>query len=406
MRNIEMLVPSASKADTVGLLALDAGELARYVADPAHPWWRRRSCVLALAGRVPERYAAELIARVRDPDDVAEVRIALLDLLADRAAELLPWLKHEDRRNERSYAMPEAILKARGLFGDRSAAPELVTLAASPWPHRRTAGEAALDALVTRYGVEEILADIGVGRPEDRAFRVRMRHRAGADVTDALADRDHGVAYLAQSLLTDPVRLRGYLGDAPTTDAALWAGYALHRLTGDAAETRAVYESLGRPRVEVDGLDEELRGAIVHEYAPRCERQSDPRWRVEALCTEPPQPVVQDGQLRRATAALETAGLAPEPPVPCGEHHHQGGGTYHVIECREGQLCVSTLGRFATGDGTDDGAALAARAALESVGFRWIDGSTGAIRVTGLCVYYFGEREPASVDTLLFYWQD
>ncbi|WP_328697750.1 hypothetical protein [Streptomyces sp. NBC_00342] len=108
------------------------------------------------------------------------------------------------------------------------------------------------------------------------------------DVTDALADPDHGVAYLAQSLLSDPVRLRGYLGEAPTTDAALGAAHALHRITGDAEETRAAYEALGRPRVEVDGLDEELRGAIVHEYANRCERQGDPRRRVEALRTDPP----------------------------------------------------------------------------------------------------------------------
>ncbi|MFJ1901126.1 hypothetical protein [Streptomyces sp. NPDC088115] len=400
MRDIERLVPSAGQADTVGLGEFDAGELARYAADPAHPWWRRRACVLALAGRVPERYAAALIDRVRDPDDVAEVRIALLGLLADRGAELLPWLRHEDRGQERSYAMPEAILKARGMFGDRSAAPGLVTLAASPWPHRRAAGEAALDALVTRYGAEEILAGIGVARPEDRAFHVRMRHRAGDDVTDALADSDHGVAYLAQSLLSDPVLLRGYLGGAPTTDAALWAAYALHRLTGDVGETRAVYEALGRPRVEVDGLDEELRAAIVHEYANRCERRSDPRWRVEALCAEPPVRPDQDGQLRRATAALTAAGMAPEPPVPCGEHNHQGGGTYHVIEYGESELWVSTLGRFVTGEAPD------ARDALESAGLRWIDGTTGAVRVTGLCVYYFGERAPLSVETLLFYWQD
>ncbi|MEJ8646002.1 hypothetical protein WKI68_41865 [Streptomyces sp. MS1.HAVA.3] len=59
-------------------------------------------------------------------------------------------------------------------------------------------------------------------------------------------------------------------------------------------------------------------------------------------------------------------------------------------------------GRFA-GNHEDDPAA---RAALEAAGFRWIDGTTGSIRVTGLGVYYFGSRDPLSVDTLLFYWQD
>ncbi|MFE1957775.1 hypothetical protein [Streptomyces sp. NPDC059479] len=221
-------------------------------------------------------------------------------------------------------------------------------------------------------------------------------------MTEALADPDCGVAHLTQSLLSDPRRLRSYLDEAPTTEAKLWTAYASHRLTGDTAETRAIYNTLGRPRVEVAGLDDELRGAILHEYASGCERQSDPRWRIEALCTESPVRPDQDEQLRRATVALAAAGLAPKPPVFCGEHNHRGGGTYQVIEFGDSEVFISTLGRFATSADTD----FTARQALEPAGFRWIDGTTGAVRVTDLCVYYFGEREPLSVDTLLFYWQD
>ncbi|MFJ6013823.1 hypothetical protein [Streptomyces sp. NPDC092952] len=403
MVSIETLVPEAGRFDAEGLRAFDADALAAYVADPAHPWWRRRPCVHALAGRVPEHRAAALIARVHDVQDVAEVRIALLDLLAGRA-ELLDWLRHPDRRQDTSYGMPEAILKARGLLGDRTAAGELATLAAEPWRHMRATGEAGLDALVARYGTEAVLSDVGDARPEDRVFRVRMRHRAGQDVTDALADPDRSVAHRAQLLLTDPERLRGYLPGAPTIEAKLWAAYALHRLTGDAAETRAIRASLGSPRVEVAGLDEELRAAVVEEYGQYCEERSDPRWRVEAICAEPPVPLDEDGQLGRATSALTAAGLAPHPPVSCGEYHRQGGGTYHVIGLGsgDGAVSISTLGPFATSHTPEP----AARAALEAAGFRWITPRTGAIRVTGLCVYYFGGRRPLDVSTLLFYWQD
>jgi hypothetical protein len=167
MRDIEMLVPAAGQDDIAALRELDADELARYVADPAHPWWRRRPCAVALAGRVPDRHVADLIARVS-------------------------W------------------------------------------------------------------------------------HRAGEDVADALADPDRGVAHLAQSLLTDPGRLRGYLDEAPTTEAKLWTAYALHRLTGDAAETRVIDDMLGHPRVEIPGLDDELRSAILHEYAHGCQRRRRP----------------------------------------------------------------------------------------------------------------------------------
>ncbi|MFG2712350.1 hypothetical protein ACGFX2_17620 [Streptomyces goshikiensis] len=402
-KTITMLCPEAGRTDTAGLRGFDADALVECAADVAQPWWRRRACAEALAGRLPERGAGALIACLRNTGDVSEVRIALLRLLADRA-ELLPWLRHEDRHQDNAYGMAEAFLQARGALGDLTAAGALATLAFSPWRHRRETGEAGLDELAERYGAEAVLAALGGARPEDRSLGVRLRERAGEDVTDALADPDPGVAYRAQALLTDPERLRGYLAEAPTEDAKLWAVYALHRLTDDVAETRKLYEELGRPRVEVAGLDEEPRAAIVHEYGRWCEERSDPRWRIEALCTEPPPAADPAERLLRATAALTAAGLAPKPPVSCGEAHRQGDGTYDVIGYGEngGEAHISTLGRFAA-DGDDDPDV---RRALEAAGFRWIDQAVGSIRVTGLGVYYFGYRDPLDVRTLLFYWQD
>ncbi|MYS06479.1 hypothetical protein GTW71_08530, partial [Streptomyces sp. SID6041] len=193
MRSIEALTPQAGADDPAGLREVDANELARYAGDPGHPWWRRRSCVTALTGRVPEPHVPELIARIQDPADTAEVRRALLDLLSDRA-ELLPWLRHEDRASDASYGMAPAFLKARGLLGDLSAARELATLAASPWRHTRDTGDAGLDGLVDRYGAGVVLAELGEDRPEDREFLVRTRYRDGEDVTYALADPDRRVA--------------------------------------------------------------------------------------------------------------------------------------------------------------------------------------------------------------------
>ncbi|MFJ2056139.1 hypothetical protein ACIOMM_09375 [Streptomyces sp. NPDC087908] len=402
MRSIEALTPQAGADDPAGLREVDANELARYAADPAHPWWRRRSCVTALTGRVPEPYVPELIARIQDPADTAEVRRALLDLLSDRA-ELLPWLRHEDRASDASYGMAAAFLKARGLLGDLSAARELATLAASPWRHTRDTGDAGLDGLVDRYGAEIVVAELGEDRPEYREFRVRKRYRAGEDVTYALADPDRRVAHLAHTLATDADRLRACLDEAPTPEAKVWAACALHRLTEDRAEARAAYERLGRPRVEVEGLDEELRGALVREYGPGCERPSDPRWRLEAVCAVPPRGPDVDDLLRRATAALTAGGLAPKPPVSCGDDNQQGDGTYYVIEAGGDRLLLSTLGPFVT---AAEPLPEAVVRALVSAGFRWIDDETGALRVTDLCVYYFGAREPLTVGELLFYWQD
>ncbi|SEC41456.1 hypothetical protein SAMN05428939_2318 [Streptomyces sp. TLI_105] len=396
-----MLMPDRGQPDTAALRAHAPDALARYVLDPDQAWWRRRICVQALAGRVPEARVPGLFARIRDEDETAEVRIALLGLLSGRT-ELLPWLRDEAGRGDGSYGVAEAVLKARGLLGDRTAASGLSTLAASPWQRWREDGEAGLDGLTEHHGADAILADLGEERPEDRRFALRTRHRAGRDVIPYLADPDRGVAHLAHTLVADPDRLRAFLDGEPAPEAAVWAVCALHGLTEDRAETRRLDERLGSPRVEVDGLDEELRRAIVHEYAPRCEWGSDPRWRLEVLCTEPPGRPDQADRLARATAALTAAGLAPDPPVSAGDHHQQGDGTYHVISCGGEDVLISVLGRFATGH--DD--RHPARRALEEAGFRWIDRATGGIEVTDLCVYYFGGRGHRDVDTLLFYWQD
>jgi hypothetical protein len=404
MRYTEALLPPGGRRVDPELSALEPDALARYAADSANPWFRRRACVVALEGQVPEAYVPELIARLRDTEETGEVRQALLAVLGD-LEELLPWLTHEDRRHERDRTA-DAILVTRGRLGDLTAVSGLTTLAASPWQHERAAGEAGLHGLVARHGIEAVLNGVGDVRPEDRAFRVRMRAAADEDVTYALADPDRAVAHLAQSLADDADRLRACIDEAPTTEAGLWAAYALHRLTEDAGETRRIYDRLGRPRVEVPGLGEELRAAIVHEYASRCQRQSDPRWRVEALCTEPPPVPDVDDQLRRAGSALTAAGLSPESPVSCGDHYQQGGGTYHYVNYGEDDdaVLISTLGPFATGH--RGGSSREAREALEAAGFRWIDEATSDITVTDLCVYYFGDRKPLNVGTLLFYWQD
>ncbi|MFJ8045733.1 hypothetical protein ACIRBX_35010 [Kitasatospora sp. NPDC096147] len=403
MRKIDELLPGVGRADEAGLRAVPPEALARYATARQHVWWRRKACVEALAGRVPERRVPDLLARIRDRQESGEVRIALLALLGDRA-ELLPWLLRHDERTDGAHGLRPAVLQARGRLGDLTAARELATLAFSPWQHEEATGEAGLAGLVGRLGSERVLAELGVGRPEDRWFGFLTRYRADADVTDALADPDPSVAFRSHHLQSDPARLREYADRAPTEQAALLAAYAVHELTDDRAELRSRYAALGSPRVTVPGLDEEVRRAILHEYAPWCQSATDPRWRVEALCTPAPEPVDQEAQLARATAALAHAGLAPQPPVHCREDNRQGDGTYHVIRYggAEDPVLVSTLGAFATGEDDD----CPARPVLEAAGLRWIDAETGSVRVTDLYVYYFGSRAPLTVDTLLFFWQD
>lgn len=392
---IEQLIPRAGTVDEVGLRGLDPDELARFVLDPRRPWWRRQPCVAALEGRLPAAHVPALLDRIRDPADATPVRIALLDLLQDRG-ELLPWLCEQS--GELPYGLREAILKARAALGDLSVVPEVVVLADDRWQHRKQIGEAALGMLVARHGVAAVERELG-DSPADRACRVRMASRAGGDVTGAFTDPEFGVARTACELviasgIPEDEMLLDHAITGPTEDARVWALYAL---AGRGRDVAALWDAIDRPRVEVPGLPEDVRLAIVREYD--CQHDSDPRWLVERACIELPDAPDESAQLARASTALAAAGLSPGAPRSAGEVWEQGSGTYHEIEVGDGVVMISTLGPYATGSQI-------ARAALEAAGFRWIDDALGGICVTGFCVYYFGRRAPLDVKTLLFYWQD
>ncbi len=402
MSAIDVAIPTAGHPDVAKLRAIDPDTLARYVIDVAHPWWRRRPCAEALRDRVPEVHVPALLDRIRDPQDTPEVRVVLLDVLGDRV-ELLPWLQVQGP--EQRYGIHEHILGIRARLADLTAAPQLATLAASPW-NRSGIGETGLDLLITHHGVTAVEAVVGAERPEARMFANRLRSRELADLTPALADPDLGVARRASELILkigrpDNDHLLDHVVTGPTIEARLFAAYILHRRGRDLCE---LWHAIDAPRVDVPGLPADVRGAIVRAYTG--ETHTDPRWLVERVCATLPAPPDEDAQLARAMAALVEAKLSPGVPQSAEESNGTGEGTFHLIETAPGVVLISTLGAFAAGRYDDTSNPSAARQALESAGFRWIDGDLGSIVVTGLPVYYFGRRNPLDVRTLLFYWQD
>ena len=164
---------------------------------------------------------------------------------------------------------------------------------------------------------------------------------------------------------------------------------------------RGWWHELGQPRVPYEDVPEDVRLAILREYLPG-ERQTDPRLLLEAACVELPPAPDEDEQLARAMAALFAAGLSPGTPISAGELHQQGGGTYYAITTEEGRVDISTLGLFVR----SESAVPRARKALAEARFRVVDDAVLGVRMTGLHVYFFGSRDPLSVEDLLFYWQD
>jgi hypothetical protein len=380
--DIAQITPSTP---TTAIEHHSADVLVGVVLDGRQEWWRRRICAFALSGRVPAASVPALLDLVRDSRVTTEIRVALLEILPP-SAELLAWLRTTD-----DDALDLAVLRTRARFGDATAVPDLVRLMESEWHHRRIVAEQGIDmlgqrAVLNALGFDSALTLMLFGAtPAARVLGVRW---ADPDITQALADEERMVAREAYDRLADvsdnhAELVRMVIDQAP---GHLWA-LAVLAARGEPIDDH--WAALARPRVDVPGLPDDVREAIVRQYVPGT-RDTDPRWMLEAACLpdRAPEDVLTD-----ALAAL--APFRPAPPVTAGEHHQQGEGTYHVVDTTEGRVMVSTLGRFYWSENIPD-----------LRGFRRIDDSLGAIVVTGLSVYFFGRREPLTVHDLLFYWQD
>jgi hypothetical protein len=409
---------SRSASPPPGLAACSPDALVYLILDGEEPWWRRQVCARALAGRVPAERAMALLDGIRDPGVTTEIRAALLAVLSAASGphtdELLAWLRAQERRlgdPNQPHGLDEAILRARGRMGDTSAAVPLATLAADPWSHRRRVGEQAIEALIQLRGLPAVLAALGVDSrralaisadsPAQRLLGLRLEHRAGADITSSLADTSTMVARKAYELLAETGGDAAALVDLvdQRRPGHLWALAVLHR-RGHPIRDR--WEALGPPRVELPGVPADVRRAIARAYTPG-QRDTDPRWLLEAACLEEPDRPDQQELGQRATGALTAAGLHPQEPVSVGEAQQQGKGTYYIIRTSAGELWVSTLGPFFH-PARSAGARVVT--AMRRAGFQHIDAELGRTRFDGLHVYFFGAREPLSVRDLLFYWQD
>ena len=152
----------------------------------------------------------------------------------------------------------------------------------------------------------------------------------------------------------------------------------------------------------------ELRAAIVSEHGGSFEDSGDIRYLVEnRRYPMRPHPNLEDELASRVTGeiaeALRRAGESVLTIKEAGESIGQGSGCYDVIAIAstpEQPLIVSRLARVVkSGDERF-------RPLVTELGFHWLDDDLGSQIVPGLPTYFFGARDPLSVENLLFYWQD
>lgn len=375
----------------------------------------RLAAAKSLTGRVPEQRVATLathVCAISDDTRLLNAVITALDVADTPSSHVLRAAAVEHGNYYVAQRLGARELRQRATRGDAQALQLLTVLASAPWTRMRRAGEAAVDELIESHGLDAVLTMLGAPTPRFlarsadhpalRLLGLRLLHRSGDTITACLGDDAAVVRRATHDLLRD-----GY-GD----DAELWALaeqraaghlWALALLHARGHEIRPMWQALGAPAIEVPGVPNAVREAIVRHYTPG-QDDTDPRWLIEAALLPPlPGSATQraDERLDVAIEELTRAGYAPEEPVPAGRAWGSGRGTYHVITTDHGQIRLSTLGPFYDREGDNR-----IVPALADAGFRHIDAELAAIIIPRLAVYYFGAREPLPVATLLFYWQD
>jgi hypothetical protein len=254
-----------------------------------------------------------------------EARAALLAVLSTPGAPhsdaLLLWLRAQEAEPP-PYWLDLAVLRARAGLGDMSAVRPLAELAADPWRQHGGVGKQSIDTLIEIRGLAAVLAELGADSATSlatsgasvaaRLLGLRLQWREGVDVSPSLADASVVVARTAYDLLA------GARGDDDALiemvdqrrPGHLWALAVLHRR---GHPIRDVWEALGSPSVDLLDVPLDVRRAIVREYVPG-QRETDPRWLVEAACLEPSPDPDERGLLRDAAGALAGAGLEPQAP--------------------------------------------------------------------------------------------
>lgn len=385
----------------------------------------------------------------------AEVSAELAASQTGAREQALTWLRDQSSA-QLPYGMDEALTLARCKLGDTTVALSLAELTYDPWSHRSVIAERALAALLRARGLAALLDEFGVTSlselatsgfcAEARYLGLDLLRREGQTdleaLITALEDEDIAVAQRAArdlqgSQITEATLLevfdrhRDHLRAAakarpPLTGrpaAACWALVILGRRHTKSAEAGeeplpsrppellerlGSLGSLGDCEVPLPSIPRDVRAAILCEYLPG-ERTTDPRHILEGLALD------LDGLdglddldalsefPQQARRALLAAGLSAGEPTPIGAVNGQGGGSYELLEVGDGQLALCTFGPFARATRP---VSERATTALESAGFRVVDDDLAALVFEGLPVYFFGDREPLSVQDLLFYWQD
>jgi HEAT repeat protein len=434
-------------------------ELYQLATDDRAEWYVKRDAIRSLGHRGEQHLVEELIGLITDMGIQGEVRAAALEAMATCGVQkALPVVQrlYKEQRTPGWWDSRRALLKARGLLGDRSALRDLIALRyADHWLDRESGREGLAPLINHLGGLEGALAALQKAprsasledqlnelarNDKDEEIRCwaleQLVHVAPGKAHDillrSLGDPDWLVAADASNRLTElkePPRagLHEIAEDTSGPDSLrLWAIYTLLRL-GECVGKAA--HKIPEIRIPLPAtVPAEVRDAIVRKWAPESEPETDVRWLIEAMELPEATPVNYEDMLSRLVRELYAQGVTTGPCEDYASTMEQGHGTFWILPVDEDQLNISKLGPFVAfvyvqtnedgvriyttdpsqieGNKTKLERAERCRRIATAAGFTWLDEGVLEVVFKGLKVYRFGSRKPLKIGELLFYWQD
>lgn len=472
----------------IGVGFQDAGLLLQIGTNAELPWYVRQEAFDCLTkqsfGDLPATVDWDTIVSMVESDDAGELRSAALRMIVShRYRAALPRLQAiektingDDDWLGRWYDGVREIQMATAALGDHDMIVNVIKRCYDPWTAKRRQAQVTLQGIADDQGGVNglaILVAVRAGLIDDLSelddvWAILQTHSSDHVVRwcmeNAPDQPGNSVQPLIQQLDNEDWGIRSAaavkLAACPEdqVDESLW------QLVNDWSASRVMrswagYTLLLRDKSAVErfdrssdqatqlwrtpwafSIDEAVRHAIVHEYAPQSEEGTDIRYKIE-LAMEAnrfqPYPRWQATKDRkRLVAALKAAGAPITKVQDCGDLHKQGGGTYWVAdlgsEDDSNRLYFSTIGPFVTlvdvqrfvdktgsstawdfpagpdelSDSEQRSEMLLCQQVASDNGFLWLQGEVLAETVPGLNVYFFGHREPLEVCDLIYYWQD
>lgn len=423
--------------------------------DKKSPWYVRVNAINLLSENKNLVHIEKLKVVLEDKKLEGEIRESALEALAkNNFIEILPLLKKimNSRELRKDWWDAEiSLLIARAYLGDKDILRDMIEMSYSDW-HSHRAIEAlplliqkmgGLDSVITyllnkeiQGSLEDKLLYLSEKERQESVKRwgikqlVELNPKNTTILIQKLADSSALVALDSSNqlaLLPTIVPLLQEILDNKKTprNHKIWILKTL--LSMKVHISSNTFKNIDNLYVPWEkSIPKSIREAIIYEYGLYGEKNTDVRYSIEAYLQKEYIKYDRYNSVRKLRNKLLKYDFSCGENIDCSDFHQQGEGTYTIMNIDKEQFYISKLGAFvAIAMNVEQNDSFYSynfnlnnlskerlekyekyKKIAEDEGFMVLEPKILEYIVPHLNVYYFGNREPLSIQNLIFYWQD